>query len=274
MAVVSFAWIAAVEATPASQRPYIGSSTNNTELGLTFEYNGFGRVEGQSGRPGQTPRQTRRPTCPPQRQRRVNAGTERALHPHPPAPPRTFARLEEHRARTQPGPLRRATRARSACSASASATRPPGSCRSPSSGCWRRCCSGTSTPATRPRGGGAGSFGRPRGRRDPRLAATLVLGGWLVTEAVVLSTSKGIVHPYYVSALGPRRGGDGGHRRLGAVAAVPAADARAGAAAGRRARSLATVICEVVLMHRHDYMRWFVPVLPGRARPWASRRSS
>ena len=51
MLVVSFAWIAFVELTPASKRPYVGSSTNNTELGLTFEYNGFGRVEGQAGGP-------------------------------------------------------------------------------------------------------------------------------------------------------------------------------------------------------------------------------
>ena len=36
MAVVSFAWIAVVELTPASKRPYVGSSTNNTEIGLTF----------------------------------------------------------------------------------------------------------------------------------------------------------------------------------------------------------------------------------------------
>ncbi len=53
MVAVSFSWIAFVEATPASKRPYVGSSTNNTELGLTFEYNGFGRVEGQIGGPGQ-----------------------------------------------------------------------------------------------------------------------------------------------------------------------------------------------------------------------------
>jgi len=51
MAVVSFAWIAVVELTPASKRPYVGSSTNNTEIGLTFEYNGLGRVEGQTGGP-------------------------------------------------------------------------------------------------------------------------------------------------------------------------------------------------------------------------------
>ena len=52
MLAVSFAWIAFVELTPASKRPYVGSSTNNTELGLTFQYNGVGRVEGQAGGPG------------------------------------------------------------------------------------------------------------------------------------------------------------------------------------------------------------------------------
>ena len=55
MGICSFAWIAAVELTPASQRPYVGSSTNNTELGLTFEYNGLGRVEGEVGGPGKIP---------------------------------------------------------------------------------------------------------------------------------------------------------------------------------------------------------------------------
>src|ERR1019366_6938013 len=51
MVVVSGAWLAFVDITPASKRPYVGSSTNNSELGLTFEYNGFGRVEGQAGGP-------------------------------------------------------------------------------------------------------------------------------------------------------------------------------------------------------------------------------
>src|SRR5271154_679319 len=55
MALVSFSWIAFVDHTPASQRPYVGSSTNNSELGLTFGYNGLGRVEGQAGGPGRTP---------------------------------------------------------------------------------------------------------------------------------------------------------------------------------------------------------------------------
>ena len=53
MLAVSFAWIAMVELTPASKRPFVGGSTNNSEIGLTFGYNGFGRVGGQLGGPGQ-----------------------------------------------------------------------------------------------------------------------------------------------------------------------------------------------------------------------------
>ncbi len=53
LAAVSFAWIAYVEATPAAHRPYAGGSTDNTELNLTFGYNGFGRVDGQIGGPNQ-----------------------------------------------------------------------------------------------------------------------------------------------------------------------------------------------------------------------------
>ncbi len=53
LAVVSLSWIALVELTPASQRPYVGGSTDNTERNLTLGYNGLGRVEGQIGGPNQ-----------------------------------------------------------------------------------------------------------------------------------------------------------------------------------------------------------------------------
>jgi 4-amino-4-deoxy-L-arabinose transferase-like glycosyltransferase len=46
---VSGAWIAAVELTPAVDRPYVGSTSDNSALSLTFDYNGLGRVEGQTG---------------------------------------------------------------------------------------------------------------------------------------------------------------------------------------------------------------------------------
>ncbi len=41
------------------------------------------------------------------------------------------------------------------------------------------------------------------GAAIPRLAVLLVLGGWLLAEFAVLSLSKGIVHPYYISAMAP-----------------------------------------------------------------------
>lgn len=39
-------WVAAVTLIPASMRPYIGGSQNNSFLELTFGYNGFGRLTG------------------------------------------------------------------------------------------------------------------------------------------------------------------------------------------------------------------------------------
>ncbi|MGN6723424.1 MAG: ArnT family glycosyltransferase [Marmoricola sp.] len=39
-------WVAIVELTPASSRPYVGGSQHNSFLELTFGYNGFGRLTG------------------------------------------------------------------------------------------------------------------------------------------------------------------------------------------------------------------------------------
>jgi 4-amino-4-deoxy-L-arabinose transferase-like glycosyltransferase len=46
-------WVAAVQLTPAADRPYIGGSQNNSLLNLIFGYNGFGRLSGnESGSVG------------------------------------------------------------------------------------------------------------------------------------------------------------------------------------------------------------------------------
>ncbi|MDP9094357.1 MAG: glycosyltransferase family 39 protein, partial [Actinomycetota bacterium] len=45
-------WVLAVDLTPASSRPYIGGSGNNTALGLAFGYNGLSRITGGSGAGG------------------------------------------------------------------------------------------------------------------------------------------------------------------------------------------------------------------------------
>jgi 4-amino-4-deoxy-L-arabinose transferase-like glycosyltransferase len=284
LAVVSFAWILAVEATPASKRPYVGSSTNNTELGLTFEYNGFGRVEGQAGGPGQT-HGAHGANVSATTQRRVNEQRERE-HPTPSPPPRSFDRSKNiGRNRNPipfggaPGPFRlfgvglgdqagwilpfslAGLLAVLALLALEARTREPDAAAEPRPGGRRRLgrndLAGTADDPE-------AAKEAPRGLRDPRLATTLVLGGWLATEAVVLSLSKGIVHPYYVSALGPGAGAMAG---IGAVAlarlcrrGMPAPGLLLSGAA-----VVATVICELVLIHRQQYMQWFEPVLVAGA---------
>ena len=47
--VVSFSWATIVDLTPASQRPYVGSSSTNSVYNLIFGYNGLGRQTGTSG---------------------------------------------------------------------------------------------------------------------------------------------------------------------------------------------------------------------------------
>jgi 4-amino-4-deoxy-L-arabinose transferase-like glycosyltransferase len=47
--VISLSWVVAVDLTPASQRPYVGSTQNNSELTLAFGYNGIQRLLGGQG---------------------------------------------------------------------------------------------------------------------------------------------------------------------------------------------------------------------------------
>ncbi|MCA9936561.1 MAG: glycosyltransferase family 39 protein [Ardenticatenaceae bacterium] len=53
--VVSLAWAVAVDLTPAAERPYIGSSTDNTVMELIVGHNGLNRVFGGLGRSRQQP---------------------------------------------------------------------------------------------------------------------------------------------------------------------------------------------------------------------------
>ncbi len=46
MLAFSFSWVTAVDMTPASQRPYVGSSTSNSGLELALGYNGLQRLTG------------------------------------------------------------------------------------------------------------------------------------------------------------------------------------------------------------------------------------
>jgi len=52
---VSLSWAVAVDLVPADSRPYIGSSDNNTVMGLIFGHNGISRLENNGLGNGQTP---------------------------------------------------------------------------------------------------------------------------------------------------------------------------------------------------------------------------
>jgi 4-amino-4-deoxy-L-arabinose transferase-like glycosyltransferase len=54
MLLVGGAWPLLVELTPAVDRPWISGTSDNSILSLIFEYNGLGRVDGQTGGPGGT----------------------------------------------------------------------------------------------------------------------------------------------------------------------------------------------------------------------------
>jgi 4-amino-4-deoxy-L-arabinose transferase-like glycosyltransferase len=287
---VSASWSAIVELTPASQRPFVGGSTNNTELNLTFGYNGFGRVEGQVGGPGRIPVAFRHGSLAHIEKEALRA---RALRAHAHAGGPTGAPPS-----TGGAPTAGASSGRPAAVAIVPAIAPRkakplppllpnGRARNPTA------FGGPTGPLRllHHELGGQGGWmlpfalfglvalalwsidvrpGEARDRRRPntglagvdvdrrRLAALIVLGGWFLVEAVVLSFGKGIMHPYYVSALGPGAaamvGGGAvafielGRRRRARLALIPIAIAT-------------TVAAQLTLLAHDHYMHWFWPVL-------------
>ncbi|HEX4115783.1 MAG TPA: glycosyltransferase family 39 protein [Solirubrobacteraceae bacterium] len=255
MGIASFAWIAAVELTPASQRPYVGSSTNNTELGLTFEYNGLGRVEGEVGGPGKIPI--------------AEGGLVRtpAVHHHFAYHPRTPAQ----RAALAVAALREHERRVRVLKAARSTYLPNGRLRDAIA------FGGETSPMRlfENRLADQGSWMLPfaifgmlslallllvgeRKRRDPRLAFLVVFGGWLLVEVAILSLSKGIVHPYYISAVAPGAAAMVGG---GAFALTRFAKQRSWAVLLLPCAVGATVAAQIAVLDYQNYLRWFVPVL-------------
>src|SRR5207302_4672517 len=55
MLTISLSWAVAVDLTPASQRPYVGSSQDNSEISLALGYNGIQRLLGVFGFGGRNP---------------------------------------------------------------------------------------------------------------------------------------------------------------------------------------------------------------------------
>jgi 4-amino-4-deoxy-L-arabinose transferase-like glycosyltransferase len=240
-AVGSFAWIAFVDLTPAPGRPYVGSSTDNRELGLTFAYNGFGRVRGEIGAPGNVP------TAP-------GGFAPRLRRPEHSRPHRQLIAAQ------RPVTLIRRRSPRRVLVTSIGA---PGPLRLfhyqvADQGAWLLPFALTGMLAFAL----LVARGRRSTRRDPRLPVLLVLGGWMLSEIGILSFSKGIIHPYYVSAMAP------------AAAAMVAAGAVAFAEFARRRDSPvlllplavgASVFVQVAILRYEDYMTWWIPGLIAAA---------
>jgi 4-amino-4-deoxy-L-arabinose transferase-like glycosyltransferase len=193
---LAVSWSLAVDLTPASQRPFVGSTSSNSEIQLEFGYNGFGRVGGQQGGPGTTKKYLTsiqiKPLVRPGIDSPSTPAELRYFAAHPPKP------AVHHAHNTvAPRPVLKPVRHR------LSHAVPFGGTRSPV------------------RIFGAGLGGQAgwlvplaligmlalcltvRGRGDRRTAGLFVLGGWFLVELLVLDFSAGIVHPYYSSALGP-----------------------------------------------------------------------
>jgi 4-amino-4-deoxy-L-arabinose transferase-like glycosyltransferase len=193
LAVVALSWITIVQLTPASQRPFIGSTSANSEFQLALGYNGLGRVGGQQGGPGT---ETKSTLTPAQERPLVRPGVEPGV------------------------PVSRALRHELAAARRTEA--PPAVPVVPKPGRHRLTrpvpFGGTRSPVRifgHALGDQAGwlvplavlgliALGLAvRGRTDRRTAGLFVLGGWFAVELATLDFSAGIVHPYYSSALGP-----------------------------------------------------------------------
>jgi 4-amino-4-deoxy-L-arabinose transferase-like glycosyltransferase len=191
--VVGGAWIAAIELTPAADRPWLGSTGDNSAISLLFGYNGFGRVDGQTGGTSSNGIGG------------VFSGT-----------PGAFRLLNDALGDQIAWLLPLAIVG--GCSAVAWA--------------WRR--------------------------RREQAGPLLILSGWFITAAAVLSVSAGIVHTYYVSALAPAASALAG---IGAVSLFRDAR-RTGAWIGLPL--LAVVFAawlQVTLLDRSDYRSWLVEVV-------------
>lgn len=329
---VSASWSLIVELTPASQRPFVGGSTDNTERNLTFGYNGFGRVEGQVGGPGRIPivfkhgsfghieREALRAQAshgaahlsisagavhlttvtgvaahgngaastagstpsssafggssasggsggPGASRAHRSTSAPRAAEPTRHVKPSRF--LPDGRERFpvafggRTGPLRLFDEALGGQAGWMlpfalfgllaiavwlfDGSAPAGSPDAPTT-----TAAPTATTTERRR-----RWSIPDGRRS-RLSGLIVLGGWFLVEAAVLSLSKGIVHPYYLSALGPGTAAMVG----GGCAAFVAGGSHRGVRLALFALAVVgAVAAQLTLLGYTHYLRWYWPIL-------------
>jgi 4-amino-4-deoxy-L-arabinose transferase-like glycosyltransferase len=195
---IAVSWSLAVDLTPASQRPFIGSTSSNSEIQLEFGYNGFGRVGGQQGGPGSTKKYLTATQIKPLVRPGIDSPSTPAELRYFAAHPSKLAVPHAHKPVGARRPaVRKAERHRLIHAVPFGGTRSPVRIFGAALGGQ----AGWLVPLALI--GMLALCLTVRGRGDRRLAGLLVLGGWFLVELLVLDFSAGIVHPYYSSALGP-----------------------------------------------------------------------
>jgi len=244
--VVCASWSAVVDLTPSAQRPFVGSTFNNTETQLIFGYNGFGRVGGQQGGPSSTKRYpaTAQPPLVRPGGDEATSPAERqflATHHRPPRSVRTAVKPKA------------SGRQRAGVVAFASSTLSP--IRIFGKGLGDQ--AGWIVPLALL--GFVALLIAVRRRADRRAAGLFVLGGWFLVELAALDFSKGIVHPYYSSALGPGLAAIAGAGAVALAALVRAKQPRT-ALLGYALVTVAmvgTVAAQLYLIQRYHYPLWW-----------------
>ena len=250
---VAASWSVAVDLTPASQRPYVGGATTNSELQLEFGYNGFGRAGGQVGGP----------PCP-----QVYSPPLSDVPVFRPPGPKVTAPTTA----AAPTP----TGATGASGASGASSVPGVTVRNSAPIPFASCTRGPLRVLNQGLGDQAGwtvplaviglialAF-LAGGLRNRRTALLLAFGGWFLCELAFLDYSKGIVHPYYASALGPGVAAMVGAATFAIIELVRSRvwwRVGAGLAVAALA-AVATVAAELYEIHNHGYPHFMrVPLI-------------
>ena len=184
---ISFSWALIVDATLPEHRPYVGGTQNNSEMNLIIGYNGLGRIlgggQGMPGGPGMRGRRMPGPgMIPPGGQSPPVPGMNGAPGGSPGRPGMSGAPSGIRGFRGAPGLLRLANRD----------------------------MAGQITwlfPLALLLLAGMIVRARPRRPLSPWALSLLLWTGWLFTHALVFSLAKGIIHPYYLTALAPALAG-------------------------------------------------------------------